>query len=164
VLVALVLLGACSNSQASCAAPSSGSYSVALSYSQTVPAAIYCEGGATGDAESCSGPHPFDGATWTVSIDGTSATVTSGDGGAFSWSCGVITPNSSPTDTADGGLPGTGCYLLVTCGVEPGGAEGPIEVQIQLLPQAPNEDVLAIVHHTGGECCTDEYTGVWTQP
>jgi len=160
MLVALVLVGACSNNQTpSCSGPPSGSTSVTLSYSQSVPAAIYCDG-ATGDAESCgNGPLPFDGATWNVTIDGSSATVTSSDGGASPWSCAAVAPESAPNDGPDG-APGTGCYLLVTCGRESAGDGGPVDVQLQLFAQS-SSDVIAIVHDDSGDCCTDEYTGTW---
>jgi len=162
-LMALGPLGACSNGKPACSAPSSGSFTVTLGYSQTVPAAIYCDG-ATGDAESCvDAPHPFDGATWNVDVDGSSATVTSGDGAA-SWSCGVISPESSPSSGPDGGaLPGSGCYLLVTCSQASAAASGPVDVEIQVLPQASDgaSDLLALVHDASGYCCSDEYTGTW---
>jgi hypothetical protein len=159
--VALVLVGACSNShQDNCSAPSSGSFAVTLTFAQTVPAAIYCDG-AAGDAGSCeSQAHPFDGATWTITVDGAQATVASSDGGASSWSCYATSPDSAPSDGPDGGTPGTGCYLLVSCAQVSAGSAGVVDVQIQLFTQA-SSDVLAIAHQTDGYCCTDEYTGAW---
>lgn len=160
-IVALASLGACSNKQPQCSSPSSGSFSVALSYSQTIPVAIYCDA-TVGDATPCGNPpHAFDGATWNLTVDGSSATVLSSDGGDSPWSCQAIAPESSPADGPDGSTPpGTGCYLLVICGPESAGAAGPVDVQIQVFAQAPG-DVIALVHDLSGACCTDEYTGTW---
>jgi hypothetical protein len=160
-LVALASLGACSNEQSPCSSPSSGTFSVALSYSQTIPVAIYCDATA-GDTTPCgSPPHAFDGATWNIAVDGASATVLSNDGGASPWSCEAIPPESSPAEGPDGSTPpGTGCYLLVSCNPESAGDAGPVEVQIQVFASAP-DDVIALVHDLSGQCCTDEYTGTW---
>lgn len=161
VSVGIATLGACSNSQSSCSAPSSGSFSVPLSFSQTIDVAIYC-GGATGDAVACgTQAHVFDGQTWTVTVDGSAATVTSNAQGAPSWSCQATTPQSSPAAEGDGGtIPGTGCYLLVSCNPESGGEAGPVDVQIQIFAQASG-DAMVVVHELGGDCCADEYTGTW---
>jgi hypothetical protein len=164
VPLGLASLAACLNGsnggQSQCASPSSGRFSFALGYSQTLPVGIYCDG-ATDNVPPCgSQPHPFDGVTWTVSVDGSGATVTAGDGGA-PWSCDAITPESAPGDAPDGGsTPGTGCYLLVTCTQENEGDAGAIGVQLQMFAQA-SSDVLVVVHDLEGNCCTDEYTGTW---
>ncbi len=162
--LALVPLGACSNNQGSCTAPSSGTFTVPLSFSQTIAVDIYCSE-ATGDAAACgTQPHVLDGATLTVAVDGSSATVTGG-AGQSSWSCAVTAPQSVPGEGPDGGAtPATGCYLLVNCNGEAGGDAGSIDVQIQISPPptAPaTTDVLVLVHEQGGDCCTDEYTGTW---
>ena len=160
--LALPSSGACSNDQAKCSAPSSGSFTVPLSFSQTVSVDLYCAG-AMGDAAACgSQPHVLDGATLSVTVNGSTATVTASPGGG-SWSCRATSPQSPPTDEADGGTaPATGCYLLVTCDQEPTADAGSIDVQIQMSAQATG-DVMVLVHELGGDCCVDEYTGTWQQ-
>jgi hypothetical protein len=159
--VALALVVACSTGhQDNCTAPSSGSFAVALTFAQTVPAAIYCDG-AAGDAGSCENQaHPFDDATLVITVEGAEATVASSDGGAPSWPCHAMAPDSAPSDGPDGGTPGTACYLLVSCAQVFAGTAGVVDLQIQLFTQA-SSDVLVIAHQTDGFCCTDEYTGAW---
>jgi hypothetical protein len=163
-LVALAPLGACSTNQAQCSSPSSGKFTVALTYAQTIPVDIYCEAGVgagSTDAASCATqPHPFDGVTWSVTVSGSSATVSS-QGGGTSWSCQATSPQSSPSTGPDGGsVAGTGCYLLVTCGEQSTPDAGPADVQIQIFPTS-STDAVALVHDTSSDCCTDEYTGTW---
>jgi hypothetical protein len=154
----LVAIVGCSNNSASCSAPSGGTFHVALSYSQTLPVDIFCDAGAI-DASSCGAqPHPFDGAAWTIVVDGGSATVTTPTG---NWSCAATAPRSAPDDEPDGsGQAGTGCYLLLACGQQAAGDAGAAQVQLQILAQG-SSDVLALVHSVGSDCCTDEYTGSW---
>src|SRR5271155_3706113 len=89
-LAAALVLASCSNTTPSCSAPSSGTFKVPLSYSQTIPVDLYCGAGDAGqtgdiDASACaSQPHPFDGTTWTVTVGGSSATVSTASG---TWSC-----------------------------------------------------------------------------
>jgi len=108
----------------------------------------------------------LDGATLTLTVNGSSATVTAGTGQS-SWSCQATSPQSSPGEAADGGAtPATGCYLLVTCSGEPEGDAGTIDLQIQISPPPTppaTTDVMVLVHELGGDCCTDEYTGTWQQ-
>jgi hypothetical protein len=162
--VALASLGACSNNQTKCSAPSSGSFSVPLTFSQTIAVDIYC-GEATGDAAACgTGPHVLDGTTLSVTVDGSSATVTAGT--QSPWTCEATSPQSPPGDGQDGAaVPATGCYLLVTCNGEPVGDAGAIDLQIQLSAQTSGAPTggLVLVHELGGDCCTDEYTGAWQQ-
>jgi hypothetical protein len=138
---ALAVVG-CSNNQPSCAAPGAGSFHVSLAYSQTVPVDLFCDAGDI-DASACgSRPHPLDGASWTVTVIGGSATSTQPDGSTQA---------------------GSGCYLLLECGAHPLGDAGTAQVQVQLLaqPSPASTDVLALVHDVASDCCTDEYTGTW---
>jgi len=98
--LALASLGsACSNNQGSCAAPTSGSFTVPLSFSQTIAVDVYCSE-ATGDAAACgTQPHVLDGTTLSLTVNGSSATVTAGAGQA--WTCQATSPQSSP---GEGGL------------------------------------------------------------
>jgi hypothetical protein len=157
-LAALLAIAGCSNNPASCSAPSSGTFHLALSYAQTIPVDLFCDAGDI-DASACSSrPHPFQGASWSVTVSGSTATITSTDG---TWSCAATSPRSSPSAQPDGStLPGTGCYLLLECGQHPVGDAGTAQVQVQLLAQS-STDVLAIVHDVASDCCTDEYTGSW---
>ncbi len=158
----LVLLAApgCSNDQApSCNAPSSGTFHVGLSYSQTVPVNLFCDAG-TIDASACGAqPHVLDGASWTVTVNGGSASIASSAG---TLSCKATPPRAAPGDPADGASQaGTGCYLLLECGPQAVGDAGAAQValvQVQIL--APSStDVLVLVHDESSDCCTDEYTG-----
>jgi hypothetical protein len=174
VLAALsvVAFASCSNSSTPCSAPTSGSFMISLHYSQSLPIDLVCDAStgeaSAGDGGTCgSETHPFDGATWTVAIAGNGATVTSK---GATWSCESVGPQSGPGSTADGStLPGSGCYLLVTCDVpsfasgegDAGKGGGGGSVQIQILPKSSSNDVLALVHETSGACCSDEYLGTW---
>jgi hypothetical protein len=114
-----------------------------------------------GDGGTCLGrPHPLDGTSLSVTINGGSATVTPRAGGA--WTCSVLGPNSSPGSGPDGStVQATGCYLLLLCGDQTLPGEGGEMVQIEILPQG-TPDVLVTARDTsGGACCTDEYTGHW---
>ncbi len=155
--IALTVAG-CSNNPSSCSAPSSGKFTVQLSYAQTVAVDLFCDGG-TVDASSCSAqPHPFDGASWTIAVSSSSATVTSAQG---SWSCTAVGPGTAPSQQPDGSTQvGAGCYLLLECGEHAAGDAGTAEVQVQVLAQGAT-DVVALVHQVGGDCCTDQYTGSW---
>jgi hypothetical protein len=157
---ALAVVG-CSNNQPSCAAPGAGSFHVSLAYSQTVPVDLFCDAGDI-DASACgSRPHPLDGASWTVTVNGGSATITATSG---TWDCAVTPPRSAPSTQPDGSTQaGSGCYLLLECGAHPLGDAGTAQVQVQLLaqPSPASTDVLALVHDVASDCCTDEYTGTW---
>jgi hypothetical protein len=154
---ALVHAG-CSNSGSSCAAPSSGTFKVQLAYSQTIPVDLFCDAGDI-DASACGAqPHPFDGTTWTVVVDGSTARVTTARG---TWSCVATAPSSSPGSQPDGSTTvGTNCYLLVECGTQTVGDAGPAQIQLQILTKA-STDAVVIAHDVGASCCTDEYTGSW---
>ncbi len=155
--MALAVAG-CSNNPSSCSAPSTGTFTVQLSYAQTIAVDLFCDGG-TIDASSCSTqPHPFDGASWTIAVSSSSATITSAQG---SWSCTAIGPGTAPAQQPDGSTRvGTGCYLLLECGQHAAGDAGTAEVQVQVLTQGAT-DVVALVHQVAGDCCTDQYTGSW---
>ena len=155
--IALAAAG-CSNNPSSCSAPSSGKFTSQLSYTQTVPVDLFCDGG-TVDASSCSAqPHPFAGASWTIAVSSGSATITSPQG---TWSCTAIGPGTAPSQQPDGSTQvGTGCYLLLECGEHAAGDAGTATVQVQILAQGTT-DVVALVHQVGGDCCTDQYTGSW---
>ena len=180
-LVVLASIGACSNSDAPCSSPSAGTFAVTLSYSRTIPVAIYCGGGGGADAGasaeagvdagadasavamdagSCAGrPHPFDGASWTVAVTGSGATVM--PQGSAAWTCTASAPKSSPGDGPDGAsIPATGCYLLVSCGRQTGGDAGAADLQVQIFAQSAT-DVVVLAHDDSSSCCTDEYTGTW---
>jgi hypothetical protein len=184
----LASVGACSNSDAPCASPSTGTFAVSLSYARTIPVSIYCGGGgpedgavadaapdatldsaadaapdassAAVDAGSCaSRPHPFDKASWSVAVTGSGAMVTP-KGGA-PWTCTAIGPKSPPGSAPDGApVPATGCYLLVTCDAQTAGDAGSAGLQLQIFAQS-STDVLVLAHDDSGSCCTDEYTGTW---
>ena len=160
-IAALLVAAGCSNDQPSCGAPGAGTFHVSLAYSQTVPVNLFCDAGDI-DASTCgSHPHPLDGAAWTVTVDGGSATITGASG---TWDCAVTPPRSSPSTQPDGSTQaGTGCYLLLECGAHALGDAGTGQVQVQLLPQPSpaSTDVLVLVHDVASDCCTDEYTGVW---
>jgi hypothetical protein len=160
--LALASVGACSNNQTKCSAPSSGTFSVPLTFSQTIAVDIYCSA-ATGDAAACgTQPHVLDGTTLSVTVDGSSATVTVGS--QSPWTCMATSPQSTPGTGPDGAATAdTGCYLLVTCNGDPAGDAGSIDVQIQISAQTSSAPtgVLVLVHELGGDCCTDEYTGTW---
>lgn len=150
----------CSNNTSSCSAPSSGTFTLQLSYAQTIPIDLFCDGGtAATDASTCAAqPHPFDGASWKVAVSGSGATVTLPQG---SWSCTAVAPSTSPSQEPDGSSQvGTGCYLLLECGQHAAGDAGMAEVQVQILTKG-GSDVVALVHDVAGNCCTDEYTGSW---
>jgi hypothetical protein len=115
---------------------------------QPVAVAIACEAGAGGATACSSEPLPFESATWTVAVDGSGATVTSGGDAGASWACQVTPPSSST------------CYLLVTCGPEPLADAGPGDVELELLASGSN-DVVVLVHEVSGECCAYSYTGTW---
>lgn len=157
VLGAAAPLG-CSNTQPSCTAPGAGSFTIDLHYAQTIPVDLLCDAGDI-DASSCGArPHPFEGASWSLAVNGGTGTV---KGSGASWTCSALSPRSSPTTTPDGSpVPGTGCYLALECGPQAVGDAGTALVQIQLLTPA-STDVVVLVHDIAGECCTDEYTGSW---
>jgi hypothetical protein len=181
-LAVLAATVACESSNAPCSAPSGGTFTVTLAYARTASVAIYCSSDAgseaapdsgdsgadssadsgTGDADAgtCSShPHPLDGTTWTIAVNGSAATVT--PQGAASWSCAAFGPQSSPSSGPDGSaLPGTGCYLLVSCGTRSIGGGGSADVQLEILAQSAT-DTLVLVHDDSGGCCTDEYSGSW---
>jgi hypothetical protein len=166
-LAAALVLAGCSNSVPSCSAPSTGTFKVQLSYSQTIPVDLSCDEGDAGqtgdiDASACaSQPHPFDGATWTVTVSGSGATITTASTAGGTWSCVATAPRSGPASQPDGSTSvGTGCYLLLECAPQSVGDAGPAQVQVQLLAQA-STDVVVIVHSQGSSCCTDQYTGSW---
>jgi hypothetical protein len=92
-------------------------------------------------------------------VDSSGASLESTDGGASAWTCEAVSPESSSDDTSDGGIPGTACYLLVTCNQSAPGGIGP--VQFQIFAQASAMDVLALVQDATGNCCVNEYTGTW---
>jgi hypothetical protein len=153
-----VLSDACANNPSRCEAPSSGTFSLSLTYSQTLPVSVYCA--APTQATTCTPPAP----SWTgiVSVDGPGASLESSDGGGGStWTCEAVSPESSSDGIPDGGVPGTACYLLVTCNQGAPGGIGP--VQIQIFAQASPTDVLALVQDSSGDCCVNEYTGTWNQ-
>jgi hypothetical protein len=154
----LLVVAACSNNAASCSAPSTGTFHVSLAYSQTLAVDLFCDAGGI-DASACSArPHPLDGASWTIAVDGSTAKIT---GTAAGFSCAATAPQTSPSTAADGSTaPGSGCYLLVECGQQAVGDAGAGEVQVQLLAQA-STDALVLVHDGTSDCCTDEYTGTW---
>jgi len=160
LLLAIAASPACSNNQASCSAPSSGTFHVTLAYSQTIPVDLFCDGGGI-DASACGArPHVLDGASWTVTVNGGSASIASSSG---TWSCTATPPRSAPGEQPDGSSQaGTGCYVLLECGVQAVGDAGaaPVQVQVQILTQSQT-DVLALVHDESSDCCTDEYTGAW---
>ncbi len=158
VVVALLALAACSNNQPSCSAPSSGTFHVTLAYSQTIPVDLFCDGGGI-DASACGArAHVLDGASWTVTVNGGSASVASSSG---TWSCTATPPRSAPGEQPDGSSQaGTGCYLLLECALQAAGDAGAAQVQVQILTQSQT-DVLALVHDESSDCCTDEYTGAW---
>ena len=112
------------------------------------------------DAGSCANrPHPFDGATWTIVVTGSGATVT--PKGSAAWTCSAIGPQASPGTGPDGSAaPATGCYLLVSCGRQTAGDAGASDVQVQVLAQSTT-DILVLAHDDSGSCCSDEYTGSW---
>jgi hypothetical protein len=173
-------VGACSNPNPPCSSPSTGTFTVTLAYSRTIPVAIYCDAGAidaspveaaakdsgvsdsgteAGVADagaSCSArPHPFDGTTWTIAVTGSATTVT--PKGSAAWTCTSISPTSPPGSGPDGSaVPATGCYLLVSCGRQAGAAD----VEVQIFAQS-STDVLVLVHDDTDGCCNDEYTGTW---
>jgi hypothetical protein len=149
-LVTLPSTEACS-SHPSCSTPSSGSFSLQVSAPQPVAAAIACEAGSDGATSCSSQPPPFPSATWSLVVNGTTATIaTTGDGGNPTATCEVSSP-SAPE-----------CYLLVSCGSESFGDAGAGALQIQILPAASN-DVVVLVHELTGECCAYSYTGTWQQ-
>jgi hypothetical protein len=154
----LAAIVGCSNNPNSCSAPSGGTFHVALSYSQTLPVDIFCDAGAI-DASTCGAqPHPLDGASWTVVVDGGTGTITSSAG---TWTCTATAPGTAPNDEPDGSAQvGTECYLLLQCGQQAVGDAGAAQVQVQILTQG-SPDVLTLVHEVGSDCCTDEYTGTW---
>jgi hypothetical protein len=158
-LIALIASAGCSNNPASCSAPSSGTFHVTLSYSQTIPVDLFCDAGGI-DASACSShPHVLDGASWTVTVNGGTASIAS-TGAALS--CTATAPRAAPEDQPDGASQaGTGCYLLLECGPQALGDAGAALVQVQLLTQSSSDDVLALVHDESSDCCTDEYTGAW---
>jgi hypothetical protein len=149
-LIPLVAFAACSSKDAPCTGPSSGAFSLQLGNAQPVAAAIECEAGSDGATACGSEPPPFGGATWSVAVDGGTATLTSSEDGGSSWSC-QATPPSSPS-----------CYLLVSCGPGSLGDAGPGDVQIQLFASA-SEDAVVLVHQVTGECCAYSYTGSWQE-
>ena len=151
-------LGGCSNDQVTCSAPGGGNFTLGLTYAKTIPVALSCSTGGA-DASTCGArAHAFDGTTWSIAVSGSMATVKTG---TSTFACTAIGPRSSPQSLPDGAsVPGTGCYLAIECGAQTVGDAGPAQVQIQLLPQG-STDVVAIVHDTGSDCCTDEYTGAW---
>jgi len=112
------------------------------------------------DAGSCaSRPHPLDGATWTIAVTGSGATVT--PKGAAAWTCTAIGPQASPGSGPDGSpAPATGCYLLLSCGRQATGDGEAADVQVQILSQSTT-DILVLAHDDTGSCCSDEYTGSW---
>jgi len=158
VLVALTGgAGACSSSSAPCTAPSSGTFSLALTYSQTLPVSVYCPAYTTEPAVCAAAP--FTGVTWTVTVDGSKASLESSDGGGSSWACSAIPPGSAAVTAADAGTPETGCYLRVICNQLTLGLIG--QVQLQILAQGSGADVIAIVQDSTADCCVNEYTGTW---
>jgi len=159
VLIALIASAGCSNNPASCSAPSSGTFHVTLSYSQTTPVDLFCDAGGI-DASTCSShPHVLDGASWTVTVNGAAASVASTGGNL---SCTATAPRAAPQDQPDGASQaGTGCYLLLECGPQALADAGAALVQVQILAPSSTGDVLALVHDESSDCCTDEYTGSW---
>jgi hypothetical protein len=159
-LTIAVVSAACSSNQSKCAAPSSGTFSVSLTYAETLPVAVDCAA-ATSAAGACSTPAP----TWTATVSvGTHGTfVQASDGGVDpSWTCTAVAPESSSVDGEDSGVPGTACYLLINCNQTLDAGIG--SVQLEILAQASGDassDVLAILQDSSSSCCVNEYTGTW---
>jgi hypothetical protein len=154
-----LLAGACANNPARCEAPSTGTFNLSLSYSQTLPVSVYCAASSGSATQPAACGTPAQTWTGTLTVDGSGARLASGDGGASAWTCAATSPNSSSDDTPDGGAPETACYLLVVCNQQAPSSIGP--VQLQILPQASSGDVLALIQDSNGECCVNEYTGTW---
>jgi hypothetical protein len=154
----LVALGAaCANNTARCEAPSSGTFSLSLAFSQTLPVSVYCPSSSS-QVATCSAP--AQSWTGTLTVDASGASLASGaDAGNASWTCEAVSPDSPSNDTEDGGAPQSSCYLLVSCNQQAPGGIGP--VQFQLFAQGSSPDVLALVQDSSGDCCVNEYTGTW---
>jgi hypothetical protein len=151
-----IVSAACSSNQTKCAAPSSGTFSVSLTYAETLPVAVDCPA-ASSAASACSTPAP----TWkaTVSLGTRGTFVQASDGGVDpSWTCTAVAPESSSIDGQDRGVPGTACYLLINCNQTLDAGIG--SVQLEIFAQA-SSDVLAIVQDSASSCCVNEYTGTW---
>jgi hypothetical protein len=154
-----LLAGACANNPARCEAPSTGTFNLSLSYSQTLPVSVYCPAasGSPSEPTACGTPAQ----TWAgvLTVNGSGAHLESSDAGGSAWTCEATTPNASSDDTPDGGAPETACYLLVICNEQASSSIG--SVQVQIFAQASSGDVLALVQDSSGGCCVDEYTGTW---
>ena len=148
---------ACSGTASRCAAPSSGTFSLSLTYSQTLPVDVQCPAGAT-QAATCAAPAQAWAGIVTVDSSGTSLASSDG-GGQAGWSCSAITPGSASVTTEDGGTPGAQCYLLVNCNQQ--GSAGIGSLQFEIFAQGSSPDVLALVQDSAGDCCVNEYTGTW---
>lgn len=156
--VALVLaaVAGCSNNTPKCSAPSSGNFTMPLTFTQTIDVALDCDG-STGTVACGNETHVLDGLTLNLSVDGGSTATITSDAG-IAWSCQATTPQSPPDEQSDGGTaPATGCYLLVTCAEENVDDAGAVQVQIQI--PATGNPILVVVRDLGGACCADEYTG-----
>jgi hypothetical protein len=159
VASAAIALGsdACAGTASRCGAPSSGTFSLSLTYSQTLPVNVQCPASAT-EAATCAVPAQ----AWAgvVTVDSSGASLASSDGGGPSgWSCAAIGPGSASAGTDDGGAPGTQCYLLVTCNQQGSASIG--SLQFQIFAQGSSPGVLALVQDSPGDCCVNEYTGTW---
>jgi hypothetical protein len=148
---------ACSSTASRCTAPSSGTFSLSLTYSQTLPVDVQCPVAAT-QAATCAVPAQAWGGIVTVGSAGTSLASSDG-GGQAGWSCSATAPGSVSVTSEDGGTPGTQCYLLVSCNQQGSASIG--SLQFEIFAQASNPAVLALVQDSAGDCCVNEYTGTW---